>query len=207
MSLLFNMLSRFIIAFLPRGNHSDFMAAVTILGDFRAQEEEICHSFTFSPYICREVMGPDAIILVFFLIFSFKPALSLSCFNLMKMLFSSSSFSAIRVVSSTYLRLLLFLFIMLSQHVYWSGLPSPPPVELSTMTWPSWVALHGMAHSFTELHKPLCHRTVLHEGAVSFTPMAKCFPSACPSIWFLQAFMLHLPGLQQSNGPVKAFWT
>ena len=41
-----------------------------------------------------------------------------------------------------------------------SGLPFPSPVnhvlsELSTMTHPSWVALHGMAHSFIELHNPL----------------------------------------------------
>ena len=34
------------------------MAAVTILSDFRAQEEEICHYFTFSSCICHEVMGP-----------------------------------------------------------------------------------------------------------------------------------------------------
>ena len=39
-------------------------------------------------------------------------------------------------------------------------LPFPPPVdcvlsELSTMTHPSWVALHSMTHSFIELHKPL----------------------------------------------------
>ena len=34
------------------------------------------------------------------------------------------------------------------------------------MTCPSWVALHGMAHSFTKLHMPL-HRdkAVIHEGA------------------------------------------
>ena len=29
--------------------------------------------------------------------------------------------------------------------------------ELSTMTCPSWVALHGMAHSFTELDKAVVH--------------------------------------------------
>ena len=45
---------------------SDFMAAVTIHGDFRAQEEEVFHFFHLSPRICREVMGPDAIILVLF---------------------------------------------------------------------------------------------------------------------------------------------
>ena len=43
--------------------------------------------------------------------------------------------------------------------------------ELSTMTHPSWVALHGMTHSFIELHKPLLHDTaVIHEGAVSPFP-------------------------------------
>ena len=40
-----------------------------------------------------------------------------------------------------------------SRQEYWSGLPFPSPVdhvfsEVSTMTCPSWVALHGMAHSF-----------------------------------------------------------
>ena len=29
--------------------------------------------------------------------------------------------------------------------------------ELSTMTQPSWVALHGMAHSFNELDKAVAH--------------------------------------------------
>ena len=37
---------------------SDFMAAVTICSDFRAQEE-IYHYFHLSPSICHEVMGPD----------------------------------------------------------------------------------------------------------------------------------------------------
>ena len=37
--------------------------------------------------------------------------------------------------------------------------------ELSTVTRPSWVALHGMAHSFIELHKPLLRdKTVIYEG-------------------------------------------
>ena len=45
---------------------------------------------------------------------------------------------------------------------YWSGLPFPSPVDhilsdLSTMTHPFWVALHGMAHSFTELGKAMDH--------------------------------------------------
>ena len=45
---------------------------------------------------------------------------------------------------------------------YWSGLSFPPPVdhvlsELSTMTSPSWVALHGMVNSFIELDKAVVH--------------------------------------------------
>ena len=71
------------------------MAAVTICSDFRAQEEEICHYFHLFPCICYEVMGLDAMILVF-LTFSLKLALSLSSFTLIKRLFSSSLIFAIR---------------------------------------------------------------------------------------------------------------
>ena len=45
---------------------------------------------------------------------------------------------------------------------YWSGLPFPSLVdhvlsELCTMTCPSWVALHGVAHRFIELDKAVVH--------------------------------------------------
>ena len=53
-------------------------------------------------------MGPDAVIFVFLMLI-FKPAFSFSSFTFIKRLFSSSSLSAIRVVSSAYLRLLIFL--------------------------------------------------------------------------------------------------
>ena len=50
MSLLFNTLSRFAIAFLPRSKHSfNFMAAVTICSDFGAQENKVCHCFHCFP--------------------------------------------------------------------------------------------------------------------------------------------------------------
>ena len=51
---------------------------------------------------------PDAMILVFWML-SFKPTFSLSTFTFIKRLFSFSSLSAIRVMSSTYLKLLIFL--------------------------------------------------------------------------------------------------
>ena len=87
------------------------MAAVTICSDFRIQEEEICHCFHLFPFFLPRSDGADAMTLVF-LIFSFKPAFSLSSFTLIK-LFSSSSLSAIRVVSSAYLRFLVFLLPIL----------------------------------------------------------------------------------------------
>ena len=50
MSLLFNMLSGFVIAFFPRSMLSfNFMVAVIIHSDFGAQENKICHYFHFSP--------------------------------------------------------------------------------------------------------------------------------------------------------------
>ena len=58
-----------------------------------------------------------------------------------------------------------------SRQEYWRGLPFPPPVdhvlsELITVTCLSCMALHSIAYSFTELHKPLCHdKAVIHEGA------------------------------------------
>ena len=58
----------------------------------------------------------------------------------------SSSFSVLSFC-------LFILFMGFSRQEYWSGLPFPSPVdhilsELSAMTYPSWVALHSMAHSF-----------------------------------------------------------
>ena len=59
--------------------------------------------FIVFPPICNEVMGPDAMMLVFCKL-SFKPAFSLSSFTYIKKLFIFSSLSAIRVLSSAYLR-------------------------------------------------------------------------------------------------------
>ena len=80
------------------------MAAVTICSDFGAQKNKVSHCFCCFPIYLPEVMGPDAMILVFWML-SFK----LSSFTFIERLFSSSSLSAIRVLSSAYLRLLIFL--------------------------------------------------------------------------------------------------
>jgi len=114
MSLLFNMLSRLDTCSLKEQVSFNFLAAVTICCDFRAPpppNKSVTVSIV-SPSICHEVMGPDAMILVFWML-SFKPTFSLSSFTFTERLFSSSLLSAIRVVSSAYLRLLIFLLAIL----------------------------------------------------------------------------------------------
>ena len=49
MSLFFNMISRLVIAFLPRSKPLNFMAAVMICSDFGAQEIKVCDCFQYFP--------------------------------------------------------------------------------------------------------------------------------------------------------------
>ena len=110
LSLLFNMLSRLVIAFLPRSKClliSWLQSPSTLVLEPLQKIKSLTVSIVF-PSICYEVMVPEAMILVFRML-SFKPTFSLSSFTFIKRLFSSSSPSAIRVVSSAYLRLLIFL--------------------------------------------------------------------------------------------------
>ena len=48
-SLLFNILSSFVIAFLPRNKHLNFIPAITVHSDFGATKDKICHCFYFLP--------------------------------------------------------------------------------------------------------------------------------------------------------------
>ena len=109
MSVLFNMLSRFIIAFLLTSKclliSWLWSPSAVILEPKKIKSVTVS---IISPSICHEVMGLDAMILIFWIL-SFKPAFSLYSFTFIKSLFRSSSLSAIRVVSSAYLRLLIFL--------------------------------------------------------------------------------------------------
>ena len=103
MSLLFNMLSRLVITFFPRSK----CLLISWLQSPPAVilEPPKIKSATVSLSIRHEVMGPDAMILVFWIL-RFKPTFSLSSFTFIKKLFTFSSLSAIRVVSSAYLLLL-----------------------------------------------------------------------------------------------------
>ena len=102
------MLSRVVIAFLSRSKYLNFMATVTIHSDFGAQENKICHCFHFFPIYSPWSDGTGCHDFHFWML-SFKLTFSLSSFTFIKRLFRSSLFSAIRVVSSTYQRLLIFL--------------------------------------------------------------------------------------------------
>ena len=124
MSLFFNILSRLVVAFLLRSK----CVLITWLQSPPAVilEPQNIKSLTVSivsPSIYHEVMGLDAMILVFWML-SFKPTF----FTFFKRIFSSL-LSAIRVVSSAYLRLLIFL-LAIFQLVF-------PPVQHF-----SWCTLH-----------------------------------------------------------------
>ena len=64
-SVLFNMLSRFVIAFLPRGKHllnSWQQSPSTVILEPKKMKSD---TVTFYPSICHEVMRPNAMIFVF----------------------------------------------------------------------------------------------------------------------------------------------
>ena len=85
------------LAFLPRSKHLLIswlqLPSAVILEPLKIKSVNVS---IVSPSICREMMGPDAMIVVF-----------------IKRLFSSSLLSAIRMVSSAYLRLLIFFPVIL----------------------------------------------------------------------------------------------
>ena len=99
MSLLFNTLSRFVIVFLLGSKClliSWLQSPSAMILEPKKRKSVTASTFLLS--ICHEVMGPDAIIFVFFLMLSFKPAFSLSYFVLIHSLASSFSLLSIIVV-------------------------------------------------------------------------------------------------------------
>ena len=112
MSLLFNMLSRLVIAFLPRSKHlliSWLQSPSAVI--WEPKKINTVTVSIVSQSICHEWMEPDAMIFVFWML-SFKLTYSLS-FTFIKRFFSYSLLSTIRVVSSAYLRLSIFLLAIL----------------------------------------------------------------------------------------------
>ena len=86
--------------------------------------------------------------------------------QVISLFFSNSTLDTYCPLRSSSFSIISFcLFILLkgfSRQEYWSGLPLPSPVdsilsELFTLTLPSWLALHGMSHSFIEIDKAVVH--------------------------------------------------
>ena len=122
--------------------------------------------WSFDEFVGDTVISPSYSSTVFhnflsFLIFNFKPAFSLSPFTFIKRLFSSSSLSAIRVVSSVYLRLLIFLLEIWFQlelcpssafHMMYSTYSlinqgDNITVQFSRLVIPESLWLHGLQHA------------------------------------------------------------
>ena len=129
MSLLFNMLFRFAIVFLPRSKHlliSRLQSPSTVI--LEPPQNKVCNCFHCFPIYLPWSDGIGCHDLCFWTL-SFKPTFLLSSFTFIKRLFSSS-LTATRVVSFAYLRLLIFLPTIL--------IPvCAPPAQLF-----SWCILH-----------------------------------------------------------------
>ena len=113
MPLLFNKVSSFVTTFLPRSKHlsTSWLQSLSALILEPKKIKSVTVS-TFSSSICHKVMGLDAMILAFLMLSLSQPFHSL--FHPRKRFFSSSSLSVTREVLSAYLRLLLFLQVILT---------------------------------------------------------------------------------------------
>ena len=101
MSLLFNILSRFVIVFPPRSKGvlipRLWSQSTVILEPKKTKSVTVP---IVSPAICCEMIGPADMILGFWMS-CFKPAFSLSSLTFIKRLFSSSLLSAVQFSSAT----------------------------------------------------------------------------------------------------------
>ena len=108
-----------------------------------------------------------------FLMLSFKPTFSLSSFTFIKRLLSSSSLSAIRVMPSAYLRLLIFLPVQISSvqylsHVQLCATPWTAARQASLSITNSWSLLKLVSIELVMLsnHLILCHPLLLLRSIV-----------------------------------------
>ena len=120
MSLVFNRLSRFVITFLPRSKHlliSWLQSPSAVI--LQTKKRKSVSVSIVSPSICYEVMGPDAMILVFFFlllpVYRYQP---ISLHPRAHMLSHVIPWTSARQTT---------LFMDFSRQEYWSGLPFPSP--------------------------------------------------------------------------------
>ena len=113
MSLAFNMLSRLVRAFLWRSKHlliSRLQSPSTVILE---PKKIIFHCFHCFPIYWPWSDGTRYHDVSFLNVVKFYASFLLSSFSFIKRLFSSSLLSTIRVLSSAYLRLLIFLLVIL----------------------------------------------------------------------------------------------
>ena len=108
MSLLFNTLSWFVIAFLPRSKRLLISWLQSLSAVILEPKKIKCVTLHFFPIYLPWSEGTGCYDLCFFNV-EFQVSFFISSFRPHEGLFSSSSLSAIRVVSFAYLRLLMFL--------------------------------------------------------------------------------------------------
>ena len=158
--LLFRV-SRFIITFLPTCKCrliSWLQSTSTVI--LENKKINSVSASNFCPTICHEVMGPDAMIFVFQML-SFKLAFSLSSFTLIKRHFTSSSLSAIKVVSPAYLSVSQFSHSVVSNSLW--------PHE-SQHTRPPCPSLTPGIHSDSRPSSWWCHPAI----SSSVVPFSSC---------------------------------
>ena len=137
-----------------------------------------------SSSISHKVMRPDAMILVIWIL-SFKPAFSLYSLTFIKRLFSSSSLSAIRVVSSD---------------IYWRRKWQPTPVFLpgESQGQRSLVAaVYGVAQSRTRLKR--LSSSIWYLTLLIFLPAILIPASASSSLAFLTMYSAYKLNKQGDN--------
>ena len=159
MSLLFDMLSRLVIAFLPKSLLISWLQSTSAM----ILEPKKIKPVTVSivcPCISHEAMRPDAMIFSFWML-SFQPAFSLSSFIFIKRLFRSFSLSAIRVMSSAYLR-------------YWHQLYFSEKKNNGRIGR-SWVYLLPWTHQTTTSHRT----TICVNDCMCVCPVAQVCPTLC----------------------------
>ena len=158
MCLLFNMLSTFVITFVPRSKHlliSWLQSPSAVILEPKKIKSVTVSTVILS--ICHEVMGPDTMIFVFKML-SFKPTFSLSSLIFIKKLINTSLFCAVRVVPSAYLRLLIF-----------------PPAILITACKSSSLVFH-MMYSAYKINKQGDNIQPRHKSFPNLEPV-RCFMS------------------------------
>ena len=115
----------------------------------------------------------------------------------------------------------IILFMGFSRQEYWSALPFSSPVDhvlsdLSTMTRPYWVALHGMAHRFIEYvtqpplikvsmiacckHKEFLTWKLVAQSCLILCDPMDCSPPGSPDHGILQARILEWVAIPSSRG-------